>query len=164
MKKVYSLLLFLIMALAVRASIIPAEKVPQDTSTSLPAFHNKINLYTTGKFHVRKICQSRFRGKLSFWMAKHWSPCKRLAKPTKDKGQTAFVLSWIGLVGLIIPFVGLFSLPLAIIGIIMGYSALKADPLNKKAKTAILLGWITIVILVLVTFIALLVILLPVGI
>jgi len=71
-----------------------------------------------------------------------------LHKGETDKGQLALILSIIGLGALIIPYVALISLPCAIAALIIGYSARRQDPNNKKAKTAIILGWTTIAIFV----------------
>jgi hypothetical protein len=73
-----------------------------------------------------------------------------LQKRETDKGQLALILSIIGLASLIIPYVALISLPCAIAALIIGYSARRQYPNNKKAKTAIILGWTTIAIFVFV--------------
>lgn len=92
---------------------------------------------------------------------------KRLAgkfkAKTKDKGNTALILSLIALIGMIIPVFNLFSLPLAIIALIMGYRELKTNPGNKKAKTATIIGWITTGLWMLVISIVLFVYIIPVN-
>jgi hypothetical protein len=92
---------------------------------------------------------------------------KRLAgkfkAETKDKGNTALILSLIALIGMIIPVFNLFSLPLAIIALIMGYRELKRNPGNKKAKSAAIIGWITIGLWIVVISIVLSVYIIPVN-
>ena len=65
----------------------------------------------------------------------------------KNKGKTAFILgisSIIALCLVFIPYAFIASLPLAIIAIDMGNKAKKIDPSDKKARAAVILGWITI--------------------
>lgn len=73
-------------------------------------------------------------------------------KPSK-KGNTAFILALIGLCLFVIGIIGAYVLfgyalipavVLAIIGVVMGNHAKKENPNDKKAKTAVLLGWITL--------------------
>ncbi len=70
-----------------------------------------------------------------------------------SKGQTAFILSLISLCLLFIPYLCIASLPLAIVGIVMGAQAKKENPNDKKANTAIILGIITLGIIVLAVII-----------
>lgn len=84
--------------------------------------------------------------KLVFKLAQH--KIKKSLKTTSEgkssKGQTAFVLSLIGLCLLVVPYAGLASLPLAIIGLVMGSQAKKENPNDKKAQTAIILSLVTL--------------------
>ena len=66
-----------------------------------------------------------------------------------SKGQTAFVLSLIGLCLLIVPYAAIASLPLAIIGLVMGSQAKKENPGDKKASTAVILSLVTLGLIVL---------------
>ncbi|HMG66211.1 MAG TPA: hypothetical protein VK588_00950 [Chitinophagaceae bacterium] len=66
-----------------------------------------------------------------------------------DKGQLAMILGIIGLGSLLIPYLAILALPCAIAALIIGYSARRKDPSNKKARTGIVLGWVTIGIFVL---------------
>ncbi len=79
-------------------------------------------------------------------------------KEGSDKGQLALILGIVGLASLLIPYVVIVGLPCAIAAIILGYSARKEDPGNKKAKAALVLGWITIglFVLALILFVAIL--------
>jgi len=82
---------------------------------------------------------------------------------TKNKGNTALILSLIALIGMIIPVFNLLSLPLAIIALVMGYQELKRNPGNKKAKTSTIIGWITIGLWMVVIAIVLSVYIIPVN-
>lgn len=74
---------------------------------------------------------------------------KAKAEGKSSKGQTAFILSLIGLCLLIIPYASIASLPLAIIGLVMGSQAKKENPNDSKAKTAIILSIVTLGLFVL---------------
>ncbi len=84
-------------------------------------------------------------------------------KEIKDNGKTSFILGLIGLAGLVVPLIGFFSLPLAIIAIAVGNKAKKLNPDDKKAKTGVIFSWITIGLLVTIMAIVVLVIAFPVG-
>ena len=65
------------------------------------------------------------------------------------------ILGIIGLASLFIPYAGaVISLVCTVLALVLGYQAKKEDPGNKKAKTAITLGWITVGLYVLATAIA----------
>jgi hypothetical protein len=68
------------------------------------------------------------------------------------KARTAYVLGLVGLVGLVIPVVQFFSIPLAIIALVMGYEVKAKDKYNSKAKSAIIFGYITLGLFVLAAF------------
>lgn len=71
------------------------------------------------------------------------------AEGKSSKGQTAFILSLIGLVALVIPYLSIASLPLAIIGLVLGAQAKKENPKDSKANTAIILSIVTLGLIVL---------------
>lgn len=78
-------------------------------------------------------------------------------EPKKNKGKTALIFGIIGLAGLItpIPIVGgLMALVGIILALVLGYQAKKENPDDKNAKTAIVLGWIGIGLIVLAVAIA----------
>lgn len=82
------------------------------------------------QYKIKKALKNKERGKAS-------------------KGQTAFILSLISLCILFIPYLAIASIPLAIVGIVMGAQAKKENPNDKKAQTAIILGIITLGLIVL---------------
>jgi hypothetical protein len=61
-----------------------------------------------------------------------------------NKGQTAMILGIIGLACIIIPYGILASIPLAILAIVMGSQAKKANKNDGKAQTGIILGIVTL--------------------
>jgi len=92
-----------------------------------------------------------FKEKIAFKFAqfKIKKGIKLKAEGKSSKGQTAFVLSLIGLCLLLVPYASIASLPLAIIGLVMGSSAKKENPDDRKAQTAIILSLITLGLIVL---------------
>lgn len=74
---------------------------------------------------------------------------KAKAEGKSSKGQTAFILSLIGICLLVIPYASIASLPLAIIGLVMGSQAKKENPDDKKARTAVILSLVTLGLIVL---------------
>jgi len=75
-------------------------------------------------------------------------------KEVKASGKTAFILGLTGLLCIFIPYFILASIPLAVLAIVIGSKARKADPHNRKAKTGIILGVITLGIILVVGLIA----------
>ena len=71
-------------------------------------------------------------------------------KDKTDKGKTAMILGIIGISSLWIPYLGIASIPCTILALVFGYQAKKINPDDSKAKTAIVLGWVTIGLYVLI--------------
>jgi hypothetical protein len=81
-----------------------------------------------------------------------WTHKKKFGRQQSEysnKGKTALLLGIIGICSLVIPVAGIISLPLAILAIIFGNQALKINPGDRKAKTGLILGWITIGLIIL---------------
>jgi uncharacterized protein involved in cysteine biosynthesis len=93
-----------------------------------------------------------FREKISWLVVKKQLRKNKFPAPGKirDRGKTALTLGILSLVFLFIPFVNLASLPLAILAIIKGNEARHSDPYDRRGKTAVKLGWITIGLLVVI--------------
>ncbi len=102
---------------------------------------------------AEKILGRKFtlKEKLAFKIAqlKLKKELKAKAEGRSSKGQTAFILSLIGLCLLVIPYASIASIPLAIIGLVMGAQAKKENPDDRKAQTAIILSIITLGLIVL---------------
>lgn len=101
---------------------------------------------------VQKLIGRRLtlKEKISFLALKHTSK----KQEQRSKGSTAlgFGIAALAilLMGLFVPFVIWLSLPAAILAIIIGSKAKKLDPSDKKAHTAVTLGWVAIGIFVLI--------------
>jgi hypothetical protein len=102
----------------------------------------------TEKIFGRKLT---IREKIAFKIAQHKikKVVRSQAEGKESKGQTAFILSLIGLCLLIVPYANIASLPLAIIGLTMGIKAKKENPKDTKAQTAIILSIVTLGLIVL---------------
>ena len=69
---------------------------------------------------------------------------------TKDtKGNTAMILGIVALACLFIPYVVIASIPCAILAIIFGNQARKANPKDSRAKAGVIMGWVTLGLIVL---------------
>jgi hypothetical protein len=84
---------------------------------------------------------------------------KKTQKAESSKsGKTALTIGIIGaglfILGLFIPYVILGSLAAAIVAVVLGSSAKKQNPEDRKAISAVLLGWITLGAIALVLIIA----------
>jgi hypothetical protein len=95
------------------------------------------------------------------WKLKKELRNKKAGDRKSSPGSTAMTFGIIGLVSLFIPIPvigGLASIICIILALVLGYQARKKDPADKKAKTAIILGWIGVgvIVLAIVLLIALL--------
>lgn len=66
----------------------------------------------------------------------------------RDEGAAAKTFGILSLVLLFIPYLSLLAIPFAIVAIVKGSRAKRKDPLNRKARTAITLGIVTLALLV----------------
>lgn len=155
MRKIYLLILVLIIAsLPVQIS---ANNLPVALASSVSTIKNNPapmeRLATMKMSEAQKLLGRKFtlKEKIAFKIAqlKIKKGLKAKAEGKSSKGQTAFILSLIGLCLLIIPYASIASLPLAIIGLVMGSQAKKENPNDSKAKTAIILSIVTLGLFVL---------------
>ena len=135
------------------SAILPPDNVAiaNKPSESVPLPLEKIasmKMKEAEKILGRKLS---LKEKISFKIAqfKLKKELKTKEKGKPSKGQTAFVLSLIALGLLFVPYLGLASIPLAIVAIVQGAKAKKEDPNDKKAQTAIILGIVTLGLFVL---------------
>lgn len=149
MRKALAFLLFfcLISCGAIASSVpfppmnIPVEK--KQTNESHPKSISSLKLKDLEKLVGRKFT---LKEKIAFFILK-----KKL-KNEEDKGSkegnTAFGFAIVGaaflILGLFVPYIILGSLIAAIVAVVMGSSALKKNPDDRKAYLARLLGWITL--------------------
>ncbi|MBL7746898.1 MAG: hypothetical protein JNM19_05685 [Chitinophagaceae bacterium] len=112
--------------------------------------------FTTMKIkEIEKIAGRKLKLKEKFAIKLlQWKVKKDLAKNKKgersQKGKTALILSIAGVGCLLIPYLALASIPLVVLGLILGYQARKINPGDKRAKAAITIGWVGIILFLVV--------------
>ncbi len=143
-----SLLLFLFVFPLLSNGTLPTDFPPLNKIVNQP-----VSTYNWKERIVSRLIIKKFNKRIA----------GKVQVKTRDKGNTALILSLIALIGMIIPVFNLLSLPLAIIALVMGYRELKRNPGNKKAKTSTIIGWITIGLWMLVIAIVLSVYIIPVN-
>ena len=97
---------------------------------------------------LEKIAGRKFtlKEKIAFLILK--KKLKHQEDTSSREGRTAFAFGLAAaaflILGLLVPYVILGSLIASIVAIVMGSSALKKNPNDRKAHSARLLGWITL--------------------
>ena len=148
MKKYLILIVLFILSFKAESTTIPSTT---STGSSLTNAVNPLQYFSTlsmkevQKLAGRKLkLKEKIAVKIYQWKIKKGIERQKEGEK-KDKGQTAMILGIIGLASLFIPYAGpVISLVCTILALVFGYQAKKEDPNNKKAKTAIILGWITV--------------------
>ena len=160
MRKPYLLILVVfIFSFSIQGS---ANNLPPALTSSVSTLQNdpapmdrivKMKIKEVEKLLGRKMS---LKEKLAFKIAqlKLKKELKTKAEDKSSKGQTAFVLSLIGLCLLLVPYGFLASLPLGIVGLVMGSQAKKENPGDGKAKTAIILSLVTLGVIALAVLLA----------
>lgn len=156
MKLHFTILLVLFFSFAAFSSISPSSFTSIDGNTiERPGPGPAATTFATMKIRdIEKLAGRKLRLKeklaIKFYQ---WKLRKQSLLPKeKEKanlGQAAFILGLVGLVTLVVPFGSLVSIPCIILALVFGYQAKKANPQDKKAKTAIILGWIGVGLIVL---------------
>lgn len=115
---------------------------------------SKMKIKTMERMMGRKM---KLKEKIAFKVLQ-WKVKKNLTlskdKSRANRGRTAMILGIIGLASLFIPYLNIISIPCTILALVFGYQARKADPSDSKARTAIILGWITVGVYFLILIIA----------
>ena len=109
----------------------------------------KVKIKTLEKILGRKLkLKEKAAIKLYQWKVRKGIHFPR-EESNPNKGRTAMILGIVAIASLFIPYVNIASLPCAILAIIFGNQARKADPKDSKALTGVILGWVTIGIFIL---------------
>jgi hypothetical protein len=139
--------IFIICGFIALPSTLRSATLPQPVNTTIYPPEEAYKKLTSLKIkEVQKLIGRKltFKEKISFLIIKHASK-----KETKsDKGSTAlgFGIAAVATlaIGLFVPYVILIAPIAAILAIVLGDKAKKQDPSNKKAHTAVTLGWVTL--------------------
>ncbi len=141
----------------------PAENINPKIENSIEPTHPPFNFITAKVKDVEKLLgrKMKLKEKIGFKILQHKlrkDSSHKKGEPGSDKGKTAMILGIIGAACLLIPFLAIASIPLAILAIVFGNQAKKENPNDSKAKTGVILGWITIglVVLALILVVAIL--------
>jgi len=163
MKKYFILCFVLIVCFRAESTIVPlANPSPSQLSTVSPT-PALLNLSTAKAKDIEKLLgrKLKLKEKLAIkvfqWKYKKGLTIKKVENPGK-KGKTAMILGIIGIAALFIPYLTIAAIPCAILAIVFGSKAKKADPSDGQAKAGVILGIVTlgIVALALILVIAIL--------
>ena len=132
---------------AAPASVVPERIMEHPVTSVRPALsvsdiaHWKIR--DIQKMMGRKLTlKEKLSIKLYQWTLKH-KPRRKEEKNPRT-GNTAMILGIIAAALFLVPYANIVSLPLAILALVLGYKARRADPEDRDARTAIILGWVVI--------------------
>jgi hypothetical protein len=111
---------------------------------------------------IRKLTGKKLtlKEKIAVLILKH--KLKHRVNEDSQLGQTAFIIAIVGLglllLALLLPYLIFGSLTAAIIAVVLGSAAKKANRSDTKAGTAVLLGWITIGLIALLLLLVVLIV------
>ena len=156
--KYLTAIIFIIAGMAVEGKAMPDIK----KINNIPVIKNELipRQLLTQFINLKPRDITRLTGKkLSFkekiaWIILQREARKQMRHSVKDdahnNGNTSFILGLIGLICIFIPFLIIASIPLAILAIAIGIKAKKEDPHDKKARTGIKLGKVTLGLIALI--------------
>lgn len=155
MKNYLVLIVSFFLSLGVQSAAIPSafSSIPSLTNPANPIqYFTTLSIKEVQKLTGRKLTlKEKIAFKIFQWNIKKKSKGEK-AGDYKDKGKTAMIFGIIAVTSFLLTpllfFGTLAALAFAIAALATGKKALKANPNDKKAKTAIILGWITIGLLV----------------
>lgn len=143
----------LLQAIPVHAISLPGASSPYPSS----ALFTRISSMKEKDLRKQLGRKLTIKEKVAFFLLK--KKAKKLAREEGKTGESAFVagLIAIGLLvtGLFFPPLWIGSLVAAIVAVSSGSKAIRIDRLNKKARTGRLLGWISIICLIVLAILTL---------
>src|SRR5690349_522001 len=147
MKQLYLLLFLILPFFPIKAATIEPAKPSAVVLTKFASLSMKQVQQLAG----RKLkLKEKVAIKLAQWKIK--KEIRRIEKGGTQKSRTALLFAILAIPVIMVPVIGLlFSLGFIILALVMGYSARKEDPNDKKAKAAIVLGWISLAVLIVIT-------------
>lgn len=163
MRKFILLIAVIFFFLNAGSTSFPAEKINPGFATNIESTYHFFNITTAKIKEVEKFLgrKMKLKEKIGFKILQHKlkkQSTHKNGEKDSDKGKTAMIFGIIAISCLVVPFLGFASIPLAILAIVFGNQAKKANPNDSKAKTGVILGWVTLglVLLALVLVVAIL--------
>jgi hypothetical protein len=145
MRKLILLLFFVFTGIVCFATIIPTHSDPINPRAEAITRFASMKMKDVEKTMGRKLSLSeKIAIKITQWKIRK-KGAAWFEKKALDKGTTALILGIAGIVFLLLPVPylgGLVSVASIIMALILGYQAKKANPKDKNAKAAIILGWV----------------------
>lgn len=110
-------------------------------------YFSTLSIKEVQKLAGRKLTlKEKIAVKIFQWeIKKGYRPVKK--NENKEKGETAMIFGIAGLASMLIPIPyigGLAAIVCTVLALVLGYQAKKENPKDRKAKTAIILGWIAV--------------------
>lgn len=154
------LLLFIsVLATSTSSTSVTPDKNPVTftLSAEMVSYITKLKIKEIEKLLARKLkLKEKIGIRIYQWKTKKEFINKKVDGET-DKGKTAMMLGFFAagalLLSPILVFTWMAAIPLAIIAIIMGNKVLKDDKNDRNAKTAVILGWVTLGMMVIGTIV-----------
>jgi hypothetical protein len=159
MKRLFAwMLLLCLIPLPAISATLPLSEPITSTDQKVPAEVLRKKIAKLKIKDLQKMTGRKFslKEKIAFLILK--KKLKQKPKETSSQGQTALIFGIAALallvIGLFVPFIIIGSLVTSIIAIVLGSSALKKDPNDRKAYSGKLLGWISLGVIVVFTILA----------
>ena len=149
MKTLLLLLAFSLASLSVNSAASVSPVHPESTLITKPTssiqYFASLSIKQIEHIAGRKLSvKEKLAVKFYQWKIRKGMRAPKKIDGSEDKGKTAMIMGIIALCLLLVPYAVIASLPLAIVALIMGYKAKRRNPSDRKASTAIILGWICI--------------------
>jgi len=160
MKKCLLLIAFSLFLFQAKSATIPSASFTEASFTNVVnplQYFSTLSIKEVQKLAGRRLTlKEKIAVKIFQWkIKKGFKPAKK--NEDKEKGKTAMLFGMAGLASLLIPIPyigGLAAIVCTVLALVLGYQAKKDNPNDKKAKTAIILGWVAVGLFVLATVIA----------
>jgi len=162
------LLLILLLTFHFNASasvILPAAKTSVVIITSKDSLSNPANIVLNAdafkSANARKLLGRKltFKEKISLaFLRKQIKKEEKRQAEGRDPGEGAFIWGLVSLLSFIVPGAGILALPFGIVAITKGNRVLRMDPGNRKARTGVTMGIISLALFLLAFILVLIIV------
>lgn len=159
MKKYFVLFFIIVLCFRAESTTIPSASTGSFESPIPKPVSPALNIATAKAKDIEKLLgrKLKFKEKIAIklfqWEYKKGLKAKKEVDSDK-KGKRAMILGIIGIASLFIPYLVIAAIPCAILAIIFGNQAKKADSNNGQAKAGVILGWVTLGLVVIALIVA----------